>query len=59
MIMCHLKRESKGSCRIPTCAHNLHSNMLRTVFDHICGQIDTLVQDQMMEIQGQGLKVKV
>ncbi|KAI1464857.1 uncharacterized protein F4812DRAFT_462181 [Daldinia caldariorum] len=36
----------------------LKANMLRTVFDHICGQIDTLVQNQTMEVQGRGLKVK-
>lgn len=32
--------------------------MLRTVFDHVCGQIDTLVQNQIDEVASNGLEVK-
>lgn len=32
--------------------------MLKTVFDHVCGQIDTLVQNQVSEVNSHGLQVK-
>ncbi|KAF7553497.1 hypothetical protein G7Z17_g3586 [Cylindrodendrum hubeiense] len=36
----------------------LKRSMLRTVFDYVCGQIDTLVQDQVNQVQDRDLKVK-
>ncbi|KAI8713929.1 hypothetical protein NCS52_01239000 [Fusarium sp. LHS14.1] len=36
----------------------LKHSMLRTVFDHVCGQIDTLVQNQIDEVASNGLAVK-
>jgi tRNA A37 threonylcarbamoyltransferase TsaD len=32
--------------------------MLRTLFDHVCGQIETLVQNQTDEVASNGLNVK-
>ncbi|KAJ8131335.1 hypothetical protein O1611_g2287 [Lasiodiplodia mahajangana] len=36
----------------------LKLNVLRTIFDHIYCSIDTLVQNQVQEVQGKGLVVK-
>ncbi|KAK7398435.1 hypothetical protein QQX98_012186 [Neonectria punicea] len=36
----------------------LKKSMLRTVFDYVCGQIDTLVQEQVNQVQDRGSKVK-
>lgn len=32
--------------------------MLKTVFDHVCGQIDALVQNQVAEVKSHGFQVK-
>ncbi|UPL01930.1 hypothetical protein LCI18_012864 [Fusarium solani-melongenae] len=36
----------------------LDHSMLRTLFDHVCGQIETLVQNQTDEVASNGLNVK-
>ncbi|RMJ13421.1 hypothetical protein CDV36_006927 [Fusarium kuroshium] len=36
----------------------LDHSMLRTLFDHVFGQIETLVQNQTEEVESNGLKVK-
>ncbi|KAH6895964.1 hypothetical protein B0T10DRAFT_545558 [Thelonectria olida] len=37
---------------------NLETSMLRTVFDYVCGQIDTLIQRQVNQVQDKGSTVK-
>ncbi|KAJ3526973.1 hypothetical protein NM208_g1479 [Fusarium decemcellulare] len=36
----------------------LKQSMLRTIFDHVCGQIDNLVDNQIREVSSKGLHVK-